>query len=837
MRKKVCTLLLAVAGLFFHGHSQNNVLKGKILGEDKTILPGTNISVVGTSLGTNSNENGDYVLTQLPQGKITVQASFVGYKTLIAEILIKEGVNIYDFEFEKQDIKLDNITVTSQKREQQVIDVPITMSVIDANFMESNNITELNRLSQFVPGLLVRMQGTDRPTFVMRGLSSDEVSPSAQPRVSVFFNNVPISRISGASVELFDMQQVDVLKGPQESLFGRNAQIGAIHYISAKPTPDFGGFLVAGAGIFNQKEIKGAINIPVVQDKLLLRASGVYENRDGYIKNTFGGNLNGKNTVAGRLSLRYQPTEKTRADIIMNYQKDDEPGLGFMSMVYPNAEGNKNPFDYTTSLEQGENLETGKNIFDVTLSARHYIDANNFLTVISSYREIGARSRWDGDGTAAAAIDMSEDVDARQFYEEVRLNYALKSKLTGSLGFSYWNEHASQDYWFSPNDQHIFHLFFNTGFLVTPAGKPYPVPKLPNDPRLGPLARMPLGTNHQETNLSNAKNQAFESFADATFQLTDKLSITGGLRLINEWFELSNKTKMSGGEPSVLGMLSGNYPNLFFKIYDQKTINETGRALTGRIGIKYAFNENTNLFAGYSKGRRPKVLQFTSTGESQILKPETVNSFDFGIKTAPTQQLWFDAGIFYHDYKNFQTTAWVADANTGEFNYIVKDAGLASAYGAETNLRYALMKELQLFGNYAWIHSRFADKDTKGEKQAYAGNRFRLTPDHSLSVGLNAKVDVARNLRLFTVPSYSWNSKIFFEDANSGGLEQDAYGLLNITCGIELPAQKVTLSFWANNLLSEEYIVSAGNTGSLFGAPTWIPGPPRMLGTRITWKF
>jgi len=149
MKKSVFALFIFFIGLCMHSHAQNNVLRGKVLREDKNILPGANIVVIGTNSGTNSNERGEFMLTQLPEGEITVQASFVGYKTLIAKILIKEGVNYHDFEFEKQEIKLDNITVTSQKREQQIIDVPITMSVIDASFMESNNITELNKLFEF----------------------------------------------------------------------------------------------------------------------------------------------------------------------------------------------------------------------------------------------------------------------------------------------------------------------------------------------------------------------------------------------------------------------------------------------------------------------------------------------------------------------------------------------------------------------------------------------------------------------------------------------------------------------------------------------------------------
>jgi len=837
MKKPLSVLLLILTALTSFGQLQKSSLHGKILDSENHILPGASIIIVGTNYGVNANEAGEYLFNQLPADKITVRASFVGYKTKTIDIVIQPGQNDLNFTFDKEDIKLNTVTVTSQKREQQIINVPITMNVIDAPFLEDNHITQLNQLSEFVPGLQIRMQGTDRPSFVIRGLSSDEVSPTAQPRISVFYNNVPISRTSGAAVELFDMQQIDVLKGPQGTLFGRSAQIGAIHYISKKPTNDFGGFVTAGLGNFNQKELNGAINIPIVKNKLLVRAAGTYDYRDGYIRNTFGGNLNGKNTIAGRFSASYLPSVKDKIDLVVNYQKDDDPGLGFMSMNYPNAEGSKNPFDYVASLEQGDKLATSKDIFDATLSARHYVNENNYWTSTSSYRKISAYSRWDGDGTSAAAIDMNEDDGATQFYQEIRYNYSIKNKLNGSIGGSYWNEKASQNYWFSPNDQNMIHLFLNTGYLVTPDGQPYPMTHLPADPQLGPLAGMPLGTNHQEENKSDAVNQALESFADANYQLTGKLSITGGVRVISEWFNLISSAKMAGGDPSTLGMLSGNYPNLFFKISDKKEITESSLAFTGRIVLKYAFNENSNLFAGYSKGRRPKVLQFTSAGNEQILASETVNSFDLGFKTAVNQRLWFDLGLFYHDYLNFQTSAWVANPTTGEFNYLVKDGGKASAYGAEANFKYAVLKGLQFFGNYAYIHARFADNDVDGVKQEYANNRFRLTPDHSFAIGLNARTEIANEIYLFGIPSYSYKTKIYFEDTNTPTLEQAAYGLLNFRGGIELADQKITLAFWGNNLLNEEFIVSAGNTGSLFGDPTQIPGAPRMFGTAIKWKF
>ncbi|MBK8881786.1 MAG: TonB-dependent receptor [Bacteroidales bacterium] len=831
-------LSLFICFIFFvnsNAQVQKNSLHGKILDTDKNILPGASLIIVGTKYGVNANESGDYLFDKIADGKIKIQVSFIGFKTLITEFDVQPGRNDLDLTLESDNVKLEGVTVTSQKREQQVLDVPITMSVIGSVFMEDNNITELERLSVFVPGLQIRMQGIDRPGFVIRGLTSDEVSPAAQPRISVFYNNVPVSRANGAAVELFDMQQIDVLKGPQGTLFGRGAEIGAINYVSNKPTNDFSGFITAGAGNYKQKELSGAINIPVIKNKLLVRVAGIYDYQDGFVKNTFGGNLNGKNTLAGRFSASYLPNINNKIDFVLNYQKDDNPGLGFMSMSYPNTNGSNNPFGYVASLEQGRKLANRRDILDATLTMKHFFNENNYLTSVSSYRKIASYSRWDGDGTAAAAIDMSEDDDAGQFFQEIRYNYSIKSKLNGSIGASYWIEDASQDYWFSPDEQDMFHLFFNTGGLVTPDGQPNPVTNLPPDPQLGPLAGAPLVTDHQEENNNMASNQALEGFADANYQLTDKLSVTGGIRIISEWISLTNSAKMTGGSPSTLGFLTGNYPNLFFKPVDENETGTSNVALTYRGGLKYSFNENSSLFANYSKGRRPKVLQFTSAGEEQVLEAEIVNSFDLGFKTAIQNRFWFDLGLFYYGYSNFQTSAWVADPESGEFNYIVKDGGKASGYGTEANIRYAILNGLQVFGNYSYIHSRFADTDADGARQNYAGNMFRLTPEHSFALGLNGRVEIGREIFLFGVPSFSYQTKIYFEDANTAGLEQAAYGLLNLRAGIGY--KNITLAFYGTNLLEEKFIVSAGNTGSLFGDPTQIPGAPRMFGTKLNWKF
>jgi iron complex outermembrane recepter protein len=833
MKKTLSVFLLMMAVFTTYGQMQKNSLQGKILNGNKNILPGANVVIVGTKYGVNANEAGEYLFDHIPTGKLKVQVSFVGFKTITTDFDVQPGQNNLDLTLDINDIKLAGVTVTSQRREQQVLDVPITMSVIDFKMIADNNITELDKLSEFVPGLQIRMQGTDRPSFIIRGINSDEVSPADPPRISVFYNDVPVSRQNGAAMELFDMQQVDVLKGPQGTLFGRGSEIGAINYVSQKPSNNFNGFLTAGIGNFNQKEINGAINMPIIKDNLLIRAAGIYDYQDGYIKNTLGGSLSGRNTKAGRFSVTYLPTVKDKINFVLNYQKDNNPGLGYMSMSYPNTESSTNPYKYITSLEQGKNLANDREIFDATLIMKHSFNENNYLTSISSFRKISTYTRWDGDGTAAPAIDMSENDGARQFYQELRYNYSITNNLTGSIGGSYFGEKANQTYWLSPNDQDMFHLFFNTGYLVIPNGQPDPVTNLPNDPQLGPLAGAPLVTSHQEEDNNNATNQTLQGFADINYRLTGKLSIIAGVRVINDWIKLTNNALMTGGNPSTLGFLSGNYPNLFFKPSADQEIDTKTFVLTYRAGLKYALDENSILFASYGTGNRPKVPQFTSTGDKQTLNAETVNSYDLGFKTTIQQRIWFDIGAFYYRYTNFQSYAWIADPGTGQFNYIMIDGGKASAYGAEASVKYVLLKGLQFFGNYAYIHDRFAANNNNGDKQQYANNTFSLSPDHSFTFGLNARVGIAKDLFLFAIPSYSYKTRIFFDDANK--MKQNGYGLLNFRGGIEY--KNVSLAFWGSNLFKEKYIISAGNTGNLFGDPTQIPGAPRMFGTKISWKF
>ncbi len=812
-------------------------LRGEIYDSDKNPLPGASVTIDGTRKGVHTNSFGEFLIENLQTGKARIRISYMGYKIKTTDLILRPGENFKKIMLAEENFHIEAVTVNSQKREQQLLDVPAAITAIGATTIEQNNITELGQMSEFVPGLYIREQGANRPSFVIRGLTSDEVSPSAQPRISTYYNNVPINRASLSSVELFDMERIEVLKGPQNSLFGRGAQAGAVHFISKMPGNKTEGYITAGMGNYTQKEFRAAVNVPVIEDMLFIRAAGIYSARDGFIENTFGGTLNGKNTIAGRFSARFIPAYNHKIDLVINYQKDDTPGIAFMSKIFPNTNGVTDVFSGTASLEQGENLSTGKDFFDATLNYKYYIDEHKYWSSISSYRNGKSSARWDGDGTASAAIDMAEHAAAKQFYQEIRLNFSRNSRLNGSMGGSYWREKADQTYWFSPNEQNTFHLFFDPNYLVTPDGQPISVPTLPDIPQLGPIAGMPLPTNHQEENISVATNQSAEIFIDGTYQLAKNIFITGGVRGVYDMYKLSNEAEFTGGDPSTLGMLTGNYPNLFFKPSDIQEIRKNTFSFTGRAGLKFKINDEANVFTNYSRGRRPNVLQFTSTGEKEILDAEILNNYDFGFKTSFLSKVFIDAVGFFQQYKDFQTSVWVADPESGEFNYKVKDGGKATSWGAEASVKVAVIKQLDIFGNYAWLHATFDSTDVDGLTQEYAGNSFRLLPEHSFTFGFNARANITPNIKLFLTPSYSFKTHIYFEDANTEGLEQDAYGLLNINSGLELAEPNMILSVYGTNLLDEQYVTSGGNTGAMFGIPTFVPGAPRMFGAKLTWKF
>lgn len=825
-------ILIAVCFMSFLVQGQTYELNGIVKDNKGLNVPGANIMISSLNKGTVTDVNGKFKL-EVPQGNYMLKATYLGFKDYERKVTVTDDVTI-KIELQLGNYMLDGIMVTAQKREQKNKEVPISIASYDNNFLSNTNTFEYDQLSEFVPGLQVQIQSVNNPGIVIRGITSDNGDSRVEPRVSVFQNGVSISKSRGSVVELYDMERVEVLKGPQGTLFGRGAQIGAIHLIQNKAKNEKSGSLKSNYGNYNQSLITGHYNTPIVDDKLFVRIAGIYNARDGFIENRSGGDLNGKETLAFRGSLKYLIGSNTVLDIIGNWQQDTPPGTSFKSGSFPPLGGSVDPNTFA-DLERGDQLGVDRTVWGITGILKHDFNENWDLTSITNYREFDSDEAFDADGTAAPVLFFREQSKGQQFSQEARFSFNTKKKFRGFAGANFFYEDGSQAVPFETNEQSLATLLLSPENLVV-NGIPVLTPNIPNDPAtFGPIAGAPLSEFSSEKSTNFGENYSGSIFVDGSYDLTSALTATLGVRFtwenINAGLEVEN-----AAQPGVLGNLLGAFPNnLFTPTNGRKSASENFTSAVGRFALNYDFNEKVSVFGNVARGRRPNVINVTAT-DTNVLSDETVWSYEAGIKTLFLNNTFqFDANAYYYDYANFQTTIATLDEDDGLLT-VPNDSGSATAYGFETNVRYAVNENASFFANYAYVHATFDDLDEDGNEQELAGNRFRLTPENSFSLGANLSLNLTKRIEAFLRPTYSYKSKVFFEETNLPTISQDAYGLLNIRLGGRLDNNK-ELQFFVTNALDKEYIIDAGNTGGAFGIPTFIAGAPRFYGAQFSIKF
>jgi len=787
-------------------------LRGTVYNKNYKPIAGACVTIDGNTKNVNTNEDGEYLIRGLQTGRTRVRVSFIGYETHTADIDLRPGQNLKNVTLLLPQSLITPLLLTSQKKEQQIMDIPTAAFSANAPSIQKLNITNLNELSKLVPGSYFYKQENNAPVFILRGIRSRDKGLGAQSRIATYFNNVPVNRISGASVTLFDMDRIEILKGPQNVMFGEGAEAGAIHYISKMPGNKPGGYITTRTGSYKQKEINGAVNIPIIKDKLLLRTAGIYNNSDGYIRNTYGGKLMGKNFRAGRFSASFRHSWNHKLDLILNYQKDNDPGVAFINDSIPNTEGNIGASSGVASLEQGKALETTRKLFDITLNYRLYMDEHNFWTLIASYQKNKASACWDGDGTALSALEMSDIADSKQSFFEIRGNFLQGAKISGVFGGNFLKKEESGTTKLSTNEEQLEAFVSNSVNINDGAGEI---------------------THREETN-SRVKNTTCSGFLDLTCLLNRRIFVSGGIRMIYDREKLSYNSALIDSSQTNLKNLYGASPNILYKPVELQDTSNNTLSFAFHLGAKYRYNEYLNLFINYTRGIRPAALHYNSQGKCDERKAETLNSFEAGFKYAFTNRIYFDFSGFYQLYKDFHTPK-----ATQEKHETITDslytAGKAAIYGVEANLEAAPIKQLRLFIRYAWLKTQFDSKNNAGEEQKYAQNIFAYSPEHNLTAGFYATLKLTQSVRFFLTPSYSYKSGFFFDDANTK--KQKAYGLLNVDCGIKTKKPNLTLSFWAKNITDQQYIVSSGKSGEKFGIKTSAPGAPRMLGGKLTWNF
>ncbi|HKL63089.1 MAG TPA: TonB-dependent receptor [Woeseiaceae bacterium] len=741
---------------------------------------------------------------------------------------------------------LEVITVTAQKREQSALEVPLTVTAYDGAFLEQTGIEEFNELSDYVPGLVVQEQSVNNPGFVIRGITSDSGSAQIAPRVSIYQDGVDISRSRGSIVELHDLERVEVLKGPQATLFGSGASIGAISLISARPTEEPEAELGVGAGDFGMVKTRGYVAGPLGED-FGGRFAWIYKERDGYIENIDGSpgsqqpigvdaeDLNGTETLAVRGFLTWTPTDALALDLILNYQEDTPSGTSFKSGTIPPTGGTTDPNSFaelgphgaTPNAFLGGRLGIEREVWSVTLQADYEISDAWSLTSITNRREFDSLEVFDADGTAAYWLEFAEDADGEQYSQELRVNFDSGERFAGFAGVSFFHEEGRQGVPFSTDE----------GVFAVCSGLVPGVPCVNPDGSVNSIFPAPVIYNDLFAN--TGETDTWSVYLDGTWALTDRINITAGVRYV---YDEKKSGFLATGNPSVL---QGGAPLLPFGNTGGVLVESDTREfddITPRLLIDFAPNESLLLYASIAEGRRANVVDVAGVGGAAnptpivtVLPEEKILSYDAGIK-GRFGNLFYDAAVFYQEYEDFQTS--IIDTDTGDVTPV--NAGEATNAGFEGSLAGELTPWLSFFVNLGYIDAQFDDTDSAGNPQAFAGNRFRLQPEWTASAGLTYRQELGSAGSLFATLNASYRSDVFFEDANApiAGLEiaEDDVQLANLRLGYDSADDRWSFEGYVSNLFDKDYIIDAGNTGGAFGTPTFIGGPPRMYGIEVTWR-
>lgn len=264
---------------------------------------------------------------------------------------------------DQQQVFIEEVQVTAQKRSQDLLEVPIAITAFSGQALADLGVDNFEYLSGFIPGVRIQEQSVSTSGFSIRGITSDEAAATNQPRISVYQNGVDISRARGANIALYDIERIEALKGPQGTLFGRGAEIGAISIVQNKAGLENTAQLSGGIGDFSERQLSGFGNAELIAQRLAARVAFYHRQRDGYIDNLAGGDLNGIDTQAARIALLWQPSDAQRWDLVINHQKDTPPGTAFESVYFSEAD----PFEHA-HLDAGRRLKIDRELFDISLS-------------------------------------------------------------------------------------------------------------------------------------------------------------------------------------------------------------------------------------------------------------------------------------------------------------------------------------------------------------------------------------------------------------------------------------------------------------------------------------
>jgi len=714
---------------------------------------------------------------------------------------------------------IEEIIVTARKREERLQDVPISIAAFSAKDLEARSITSLKELGQATPNFSFynhAQYGNGGAIVYMRGIGQEDPDLYWDMGVGVYVDGAYNGRMQGVDLDLMDVEQVEVLRGPQGTLFGRNTIGGAVNIVTARPTDDFHGTAEITTGRFNRIDGKASINIPLVPGKMAMTLAGVSRNRDGYSKRLdfYTGEktaeLGDRNSLSGRVVLNWTPTEDTSFLLSIDGTRAREAGSARTVLAYdPTAPlaGLLNLFvipaygdvfltdsEYT-SYADGSNF-TDLDASGVTLTADW--DFGNWAAKsITSYRKTDMITGVDPDGSFYNVIDYIADIEHEQFSQELQISgLSFDNRLNWVLGLYYFNEDGSNH---NPVDIYSDLLAFSP-----------PLP--PIDP--------------SSTADSWVKAESYAVFGQGSYSINDKLSVTGGLR----WsYDQKDVTVLRYAHVTGNGV-----------IIPKTSKDENWDAFTGRVGLEYAWTEEIMAYLSIARGYKSGGINGRPVTALSFIAfdPEYTWTYEVGFKSDwLDNRLRLNGAFFFTDYTDMQFQVIQGDPATGVQTTVVDNAAQSEIQGFELDLVAMPVAGLTLNASVGYIDAKYTELDPTSTLPISLDDEFVKTPKWSVTLSGEYTVPIQDWGELTARLDYSYKSKIHHDAANSLTALQESYGLLNGRLTFDSADGKWAVSLFGTNLTDKRYLMAADDFLNVLGFAEAQYARPREWGVSLKFNF
>ncbi|MFN4289491.1 MAG: TonB-dependent receptor [Permianibacter sp.] len=808
------------------------------------------------------------------------------------------------------------IEVTAQKRTERIQDVPITMNAYSEETTRNLGALNIKDLGDITPGMDASNLSVTQPRFNLRGIGTTDFGIGSDPAVAVYIDGVYVGRSGAAQMNFNDIARVEILKGPQGTLFGRNAGAGAIHIITKKPGEETGGNLRATIGDYGRQTIEGAVNFSNDSD-LHGRVSFVDHQRDGYIdQDGSQDKLANENSSGLRAQLLWNAGPDT--DVLFRAEAEATDQDAIQGASTNCAISNCDPFGaIATDLPQ----EEVRDLWGTSVEIEHRME-NSTFTSITAYRSFDSNNYEEEDGSADPRFNLATNnvEEFSAFSQELRWT-GSNDKLRWSLGAMFADEkakqthnvHASTD---ALDSFFLFEALTGNGVPMNVAGEMIPgVPAgfgiggffyqalnplliangLPNGwDDLAAMIGLPTGlaaaTAYANLNLGvpwleqmhdEGNFRSYAVYADFTWSVTDRLDITLGVRhtIDKKTFEVessyTNFLDLTGGEVGLGTVLNcggpatgcfdaggGNYvylvdnplnlsplaaqPIPFGLVFAEEIPgiknNNDWEATTPRLVIDYEWSPNVMTFIsaanGFKSGGYNSLGADTDNNRLETFDPEDIWNYEVGLKSSWADNAFvFNISAFQYDYTDMQVLILSGLPGTIP-TYNIGNAD-AEGDGFEAEFRWQLTDSFALHGNFSELDTEYtkyditqfpgqtAEDDLTGKPMSETPDKWNLGFSYSTSLGDGDLV------------WYLNNTHTGEQISRSGGydIEIGGYDLVNTRISYMPSHGNWELAIEAQNLLDEEYIISAGGLGDQLGSPLTRRGKPKMIAVSANFLF